>query len=73
MLIIITQLKTMKNNYPDFRYNLKYYLPVYLWANDCTRRKVNPFWELMEIIGSCEDGALFGLQTELMTPDVISL
>ena len=39
------------------------YLPVYLWTVDCRRRKVNPFWELLDLISKCEGEKLIDLKT----------
>ena len=46
------------------RYNLKFYLPVYLWAVDCSRSNLHPFWELLKIIGEADSCDLFELETE---------
>ena len=46
------------------RYNLEYYLPLFLWAADCSRKNVHPFWELLEIISKADSSTLFGLDTE---------
>ena len=46
------------------RYNLSYYLPVYLWTTECTRMGVDLFWELLDIVSKCEGPELFDLKTE---------
>ena len=46
------------------RYNLEYCLPLFLWAADCSRKTVHPFWELLEIISKADSSTLFGLDTE---------
>ena len=50
---------------------MEFYLPLFLWTNDCERRGVNPFWELLEIISKCDSEALFDLPTDTET-EVIS-
>ena len=47
-----------------YRYNLKFYLPVYLWAVDCSRSNLHPFWELLNIIGDADSCNMFGIETE---------
>ena len=49
------------------RYNLEYYLPLFLWAADCSRKNVHPFWELLEIISKADSSTLFGLDTDTET------
>ena len=57
-----------------FRYNLSYYLPVYLWSADCLRLGVHPFWELLHVIGLNSDTlSLFGLQTTEDIDEVLSI
>ena len=46
------------------RYQLEYYLPVYLWNQECKRAGVSPFWKLLEIISVSDAAKLFGLETE---------
>ena len=46
------------------RYNLSFYLPVYLWSMDCARRGVSPFWELLNVLSKCDGSELFGLKTD---------
>ena len=45
------------------RYNLSFYLPVFLWNVDCVRRGVSPFWELLRIVSKCEGSELIDLKT----------
>ena len=52
------------------RYNLQYYLPLFLWSSDCKRRQVNPFWELLSIISACDASKLFDVETEAVDTEV---
>ena len=54
------------------RYNLSYYLPVYLWHCDCLRRGVNPFWDLLDIVSRAEGDKLFGLKMDSFEEQVNS-
>ena len=54
------------------RYNLSYYLPVYLWHCDCVRRGVNPFWDLLDIVSKAEGDKMFGLKTDNIEEQVKS-
>ena len=47
-----------------YRYNLKFYLPVYLWAVDFSRSNLHTFWELLNIIGDADSCNMFGIETE---------
>ena len=39
------------------RYALNEYLPLFMWMRDCKRKKVDPFWELCDLVANskCKD------------------
>ena len=52
------------------RYNLAYYLLLFLWTTDCAKRGVNPLWELLEVVSSSNTDLWFGLETEIIEDEV---
>ena len=41
-------------NVKYLRYDLKMYLPVYMWTLDCRKRGVNLFLKLLNLISMCD-------------------
>ena len=55
------------------RYKLDTYFPVFLWTIDCEKRKVAPFWELLELISKSNVNKLIDVNTVVPTEAVDKL
>ena len=58
--IIIRELSSIYANIFSSRYKLNEYLPIHCWLQECSRLKVERFWDLVRIINERQESVVAG-------------